>query len=41
MEIWDKRGVENVVADHLSRLERGYDIEEPKKLKSSFRMKKC
>ena len=32
MEIWDKRGIENVVADHLSRSEREYEIEEPKEI---------
>jgi hypothetical protein len=30
VEIRDKKGVENVVADHLSRMSRGQDDKEPK-----------
>ena len=38
MEIWDKRGVENVVADYLSRWERKNEIKEPKESESFFLM---
>ena len=36
LEIRDKREVENVVADHLSRLEKGNDIEEPIEIDEYF-----
>ena len=36
MEMRDKRGVENIVADHLSHLERKKEIEEPKDIKEFF-----
>ena len=36
MEIRDKRGVENVVADHLYRLERKTGIEEPREIEEFF-----
>jgi hypothetical protein len=33
VEIRDKKGVENVVVDHLSRMNRGQDDKEPQKTK--------
>ena len=36
LEIRDKRGVENVVTDHLSPLEKGNDIEEPIEIDEYF-----
>ena len=36
MEIKDKRGSENVVADHLSRLEFDKGIEDPAEIEESF-----
>ena len=36
MDIWDKRGVENVVADHLSHLEKENKVEELRKIEEYF-----
>ena len=36
LEIRDKWGVENVVVDHLSRFEKGNDIEKPIKIDGYF-----
>ena len=36
MEIPDKRGVENVVVDHLTRLEKKIMVEEPRENEESF-----
>ena len=36
MDIRDKRGSENMVADHLSRLEFDKGIEDPTKIEESF-----
>ena len=36
IEIKDKKGNENVVADHLSRLEANKGIEDPVEIKESF-----
>ena len=36
IEIKDKKGTENVVADHLSRLEAGKGIEDPAEIEESF-----
>ena len=36
MDIRDKRGVENVVVDHSSCLERKNEIEEPKEIEELF-----
>ena len=36
IEIKDKKGTENVVADHLSRLEADKGIEDPAEIEESF-----
>ena len=41
IEIKDKKGTENVVADHLSRLEADKGIEDRVKIEESFQMSSC